>query len=1190
MKRRESYPRDHEHNQYSKVDGTSTSHDEHDPIHQPLYTNNPSVSSGVDGSVSGIIDEQPQLQQQQLQQPHEHKVEFTIPLTWGEARAGLRFTLEEWNNERKLQKQQSRQQRRGKESPSNNKMITRLFSEDLDMILLAIPLSVLFVLLSFALPIKDSDENKSSHNKHFQHMQQAGSILFLVSSIISTWMTKRRRKVSRETDGSIERRRCVAAFLEGMRCRACDGSHGESTFNTTFNGPLFQNIRHVIPRKNVEDVYSTYRLRNSTQQHRDVGDRDTTSSTAHHATDAGQWHRIPSLLLVRGDFIALKVGDTAPAKCRSVTHDGAAANESISIPSSNGVIEAGERLTVESLAPSAKEALILPVKGAKALGLTSSFASAGSMASLGTVQTTNVTGMTNPLINNARTNSSKGLLPQGRTTLKNRSEELLLLANGVQIFVLLETPLDSFLRREDKSHRKSPQLIRQGLAIRRTFLYLSILAFALTTAFLLVRPRVVNNFFQSSAWTLPLLSALSLLPVMTPLYIFCLECIGTARILAMVHPLASKQKQHSAPKGVGGDSMVASGAGLGDSSSRATTPEHRRNGIFTDFFLTSEGEGIDKPSPWLLFRYLVATFSSRLFTEFPKRRSSSSSTGQLSSSSDALLSIPPASLHLLEKLGVVTALALIDDELACDPFSTPQQLLIPSGQGGMKLLDICPVFNEEDECSTDDEDNDQNNINPSSRSTTLRGSNTRRSSDVASLDSDDDSETPFNFNHSFSAPKRTLRKFSRRYRKKRTARGVDGSEGAQKSGVLQQGSSPGIGYEDGELEVQFEDPNWWQFLPSLKCIGLGCMLVEEGNKGRDTNHSTPSNNQQPQLANPTPKVAFDIGKAGHGPRILNSSESALVDHLCDDRERKQLRVLARCIGFSTTANKCGPRGDISCFRERRRLHILSANLLRKRMQLDSHALGLEESRNWSRLYTDADTVFVQDSRSGGDLILTVGDARVVTELCPDIWQGENSTISPLTASDRQVINDTQQEWMLSDLDVQAFSYAPLPYTADHKIGVGSVSDERIYLLDNTGQSATSSGTGFWPLVKNQIFLGLLGSSVRPRKEIESLILSSADAGVRFVYFSPRNMRRTKELASQMGIEVAWNCAISLRPLEDGTDDSFRMTSNYADWDVNARLPHGVEDVKRHLEDVDNVPLLVSLYTDVTKKTTAEMVS
>ena len=84
-------------------------------------------------------------------------------------------------------------------------------------------------------------------------------------------------------------------------------------------------------------------------------------------------------------------------------------------------------------------------------------------------------------------------------------------------------------------------------------------------------------------------------------------------------------------------------------------------------------------------------------------------------------------------------------------------------------------------------------------------------------------------------------------------------------------------------------------------------------------------------------------------------------------------------------------------------------------------------------------------------------------------------------------------------------------------------------------------------------------------------------------------RPYQELASQMGIDVAWNCAISLRPLTEGQEDPHRMTSTYADWDVNAKLPHGVEDVKKHLEEVDNVPLLVSLFTDATKDNTAEMV-
>lgn len=130
----------------------------------------------------------------------------------------------------------------------------------------------------------------------------------------------------------------------------------------------------------------------------------------------------------------------------------------------------------------------------------------------------------------------------------------------------------------------------------------------------------------------------------------------------------------------------------------------------------------------------------------------------------------------------------------------------------------------------------------------------------------------------------------------------------------------------------------------------------------------------------------------------------------------------------------------------------------------------------------------------------------------------------------------------------------------------------------------------WRMINNQIFLGVLGSLVVPRKEIQHLLSTLSDAGVRFVYFSPRNMRRQKELASQMGIDVAWNCAISLRPLESGEDDPHRMVSNYADWDVNAKLPHGLDNVRKHLRDVDNVPLLVSLFTDVTKETTKGMVS
>jgi hypothetical protein len=132
---------------------------------------------------------------------------------------------------------------------------------------------------------------------------------------------------------------------------------------------------------------------------------------------------------------------------------------------------------------------------------------------------------------------------------------------------------------------------------------------------------------------------------------------------------------------------------------------------------------------------------------------------------------------------------------------------------------------------------------------------------------------------------------------------------------------------------------------------------------------------------------------------------------------------------------------------------------------------------------------------------------------------------------------------------------------------------QVYLLDNTEVNQPLAKdrnlSEEWSFIKNQVFLGVLGSLVVPRKDVQKLLDVLSGAGVRFVYFSPRNMRRQKELAIQMGIDVAWNCAISLRPLESGENDEHRMVSNYADWDVNAKLPHGIDDVRKHLEDVDN---------------------
>lgn len=79
---------------------------------------------------------------------------------------------------------------------------------------------------------------------------------------------------------------------------------------------------------------------------------------------------------------------------------------------------------------------------------------------------------------------------------------------------------------------------------------------------------------------------------------------------------------------------------------------------------------------------------------------------------------------------------------------------------------------------------------------------------------------------------------------------------------------------------------------------------------------------------------------------------------------------------------------------------------------------------------------VKDARTQAYHLLTAGDARVVTDICSDTWQGE--TITPLSASDRTMILENSKNWSLADLDVTAFSYAPIPYTYDKKFAVQNI--------------------------------------------------------------------------------------------------------------------------------------------------------
>ncbi|KAF4012895.1 hypothetical protein G4228_003590 [Cervus hanglu yarkandensis] len=170
-------------------------------------------------------------------------------------------------------------------------------------------------------------------------------------------------------------------------------------------------------------------------------------------------------------------------------------------------------------------------------------------------------------------------------------------------------------------------------------------------------------------------------------------------------------------------------------------------------------------------------------------------------------------------------------------------------------------------------------------------------------------------------------------------------------------------------------------------------------------------------------------------------------------------------------------------------------------------------------------------------------------------------------------------------------------------------------------------------LSGQIFMGMVSSQYQARLDIVRLIDGLVNACIRFVYFSLEDELRSKVFAEKMGLETGWNCHISLTPNgdmpgseippsspshagslhddlnqasrddveglllmeEEGHSDliSFQPTDSdlpsFLEDCNRAKLPRGIHQVRPHLQNIDNVPLLVPLFTDCTPETMCEMI-
>jgi hypothetical protein len=89
------------------------------------------------------------------------------------------------------------------------------------------------------------------------------------------------------------------------------------------------------------------------------------------------------------------------------------------------------------------------------------------------------------------------------------------------------------------------------------------------------------------------------------------------------------------------------------------------------------------------------------------------------------------------------------------------------------------------------------------------------------------------------------------------------------------------------------------------------------------------------------------------------------------------------------------------------------------------------------------------------------------------------------------------------------------------------------------------------------------------------------AGIRFVYFSETGERESKAFAEKLGLEVDWNCCILL-----SSDEGQGYLELH---DIKARLPRGIENIRSHIEEVDDIPLHVSLFAECSPSSANEMI-
>lgn len=129
------------------------------------------------------------------------------------------------------------------------------------------------------------------------------------------------------------------------------------------------------------------------------------------------------------------------------------------------------------------------------------------------------------------------------------------------------------------------------------------------------------------------------------------------------------------------------------------------------------------------------------------------------------------------------------------------------------------------------------------------------------------------------------------------------------------------------------------------------------------------------------------------------------------------------------------------------------------------------------------------------------------------------------------------------------------------------------------------------MTSNHTFVGLVGLGSLRKDHVCECIQDFEQAGIRFVYFSPRDERFVKDIGYRLDLETDWNSCILLSSAPSPSKTSsiidqhpvlYRPSQPTVYRSLMApkgHLPRGIDNIRNHLVYVDDVPLRISLFAE-----------